>query len=318
MALVRDLNRGVRSGNEALWYLRVLLLQAGWTVPTSGSGNGGLYSASGDVFIGFAHGGQQVASGSFGWGSCWIVLQSPGGEEWLFQRYSNNSDDYDDRWFVGYSASGGYSGAPTNTPDATTAPATADGQTLHNGGGLFSDDLQPMIVHIIADTEPTAAGGYGFIMLGFHPSTSVHNHLSTVICQDPYLNADPGNPHPWALGVSITQGFPTPATLQLKTWSHYGEGGETWITAYYGWYQDSTGTINPTGAYPGTGYDGKERPLPIPIHEEANGYVSGVSKWFSWSAIDRDYPQKAEGSPYLYLGNAMVYGWDPAESPVFV
>lgn len=310
MALVQDLNRGITSGNEATWRLKLALEAAGWQTVTSGSGTGGgLYSASGEVCTQYARGDEQSLSTDWGWHNCWRVLEAPGGEQWLFQRGGfGNGATYDDGWFVGYSASGGYTGAPTGSPGPTTPPGTADAVTLYNSsGGLFVDNHEPGLLHIIAD-------GDGFICLCFQASVSQNNHLMTTLVQDNYLNADPGNPHPRAVGVTPSQSFPTPNVLALGTWSHYGEGTQVWTTAYYG-HWNSTSAREAPGDNVGTGYDGKERPLPIPVHEEANGYSPGVSRWFSWAAHSRDYPQKAEASPYLYLGQCMVSGWDPAEQP---
>lgn len=316
MALVHDLNRMITSGNEATWRLKLALEAAGWSTVTSGSGSGGLYSASGEVCSQYARGDEQSDPDDWGWHNCWRVLEAPGGEQWLFQRGGFGSGKtYDDGWFVGYSASGGYTGAPTGSPNATTPPGTADAQTLYNSsGGLFVDDWAPGLLHIIADAD-------GFVCFCFQSGVSQNNKLMTTLVQDNYLNADPANPHPRAVGVSVNQAFPSAGTLALATWSHYGEGSEVWTTAYYGWWRDTSGTLNPSsggGTGGGVGYDDKERPLPMPVHEEASGYSPGVSRWFSWAGNARDYPQRADGSPYLYLGQCMVSGWDPAVQPVAI
>jgi len=118
------------SDGESIWKLKELLVAAGWSVRSSGSGTGGAFNGAGDVHSpGVAYGGTLDLATS------WFVLRAPASmtprREILMFR-PNTSHGV---WRIWYSSDGvGFTGG---APNATTPPTAADAPvTVGTTGGV--------------------------------------------------------------------------------------------------------------------------------------------------------------------------------------
>lgn len=324
MALYRKQNQQIYGGNHAMWWLIKTVVDAGWTIPMSGSGTSGLYT-TGNVFN-MAQLPKQwslldpngVGIGSEPWGhpNCWAVLEDPGGNrQYIIRRDAVTGDNNDLLWHVGYSHGGrfGEGQIPGTDWDEGTEPTAPDivnllgspttEGTLWQAGGSYS------FVDVVADSTPSPAGEYGFLIIEFD---SVNSSRSCFIVDD-VRNAPVGHPHPLAMGLRNNN----PGTLfnatnlnenwNFTTWRDLGGGGEAWVTVNYPWYRwGGASSLNPQ--FPlrgGVGADGKERAMAALVgFENSVGYM-GISRWIKWSGVAREYPGTANGGKDVFIDQAL-------------
>lgn len=185
-----SLNQTPATGAVAMFLLKRLLKQAGWTVPRSSDGS--TYNSSGD----------QISSGSSGANGmdnakAWFVIQQPGSSRsFCIQRNSVTGADSSKSWRIKYSKGAGFtSGSPgiLQTPSATdevilfgsgTDASPTYGVVFYYGDGL-------MRFHCCAED----AAPYGFMSWSWGHSTGKTCHafgLEPLVATaaedtDPYL-----------------------------------------------------------------------------------------------------------------------------------
>lgn len=336
MTIHRRLNVQGLGGNHTTWWLVKTLLDAGWTVPLSGSGTGGLYATS-NVFDTTqwpkhysALSANGVGAGSEPWGhpGCWVVMEDPGGNrQFLLQRSTTASNTTDDDWHLGYSPAGrfGESQTPGVDWDENTIPTAPDVYDLFAVAGSFSsyfvDGAGYSMVHVAADDTPSPSGEYGFCLIEMKPASSSSGVENAMLFFDDLRDVPAGHPHPLVIGcrnedsvftVGNIGGTSTPR--YCYTIQDYGGGGEALLNqlALHGRYG---GTVYyPT--HGGVGPDEKERIMPyIWGFTGTEGYI-GLSRWFRWAAHSRAYPATANNRQLLYLDETVIADlWDGSTLP---
>lgn len=328
MALFRRQNQLCLGGNHNTWWLIKTMLDASWTMPFSGSGSGGLYSAS-NVFD-TAQSPKQyslldannVGVGSEPWGhpSCWAVMEDPGGNrQYVVMRtnYANNAGD--DDWYIGYSPAGrfgeGQTGGvdwdqdtPPAAPDQINVRGTPTGWTqIFETGGVYS------LTHVVADSTPSPGGEYGVFLVNI---ISVNNPYSAIILDD-LRNVPTGHPHPLSILAYRNDGqIFVSSVSQFRTIYDYGGASEAWVTAYYT-YLESAGGIRLPGEA-GISRDGKSRAVKALVGFGSSGYM-GISRWYTWKGINNlQYPLTANSRRDVILDSVVVRdlldGTEPARA----
>jgi len=190
MTLFHRVNQSNVTGADAIFLLKTVLKEAGWTVTSSGTGTGagGSYSASGDIITTVADFTTRPRA--------WFVIQEPsgsGGRQWCWQRGTNNV-----QWRVKISPTQGFTGG---TPNLDTVPSATDEAIIHGGGtdanpgstgwldttgltaALFDTD-NTYSLHIVADDTPV--GPLGNQVYQFWLATVINtNYPRTLVCQEP-------------------------------------------------------------------------------------------------------------------------------------
>lgn len=333
MALHRRQNIFTLGGNQSSWWVIKTLLDAGWTIPMSGSGTGGLW-ASGNVFDlsqtpqnspNVPANGIGVGSEPWGKGNCWVVLEDPGGNrQYIFRRDPLETATYDNDWHWGYSHGGrfGEGQTPGTNWDQDTEPTAPDIANLvgtpTSEGSIWQDGNSPGICFTIADSVPSSAGEYGFLQIIIEPT----NYCFGCVMVDPLVSSPPGHPHPLAIGYAFdtTNNTFTVGNMNfnwhMRTWTRLGEGLEAWNTINYT-APYSSGYKIPQ--YGGIGPDGKERAMASIVGFENNEGYMGISRWLKWAPIKRGYPRTANGYRDLFVDEAVfVDMMDGTEPPVSI
>lgn len=253
-----------------------------------------------------------------GGGGCWYRVQDPAGNrEILARRNALDASTYDAYWAMAYSKVAPFIGG---APSYDTAPTAIDEQvisntgtiiaptSLHGGGGLAN------LLHFAADDVPSAIGEYGFISLEF----VTPNDLKCMVKLDDLQNTASGDTSPLTIchnNLDLSYAYLYNASYKMGlTWVDDGGGGEAWLSAEYLISQGNGGIYPTTGKV--SKYDGKERPLLIPVSEPTVGGYLGISRWFHWTAVQRDYPNTGDSLNVLYVDDvAIVDLWDGVTSP---
>src|SRR3990172_4448991 len=133
------------TGAVAVYELKELLVDAGWTVKSSGDGIGA-YSSSGDVITS----GLDVVSGGLGNEYAWFRIKEPTGtgahkREFTFQR-GGGVYDANGYWRIKYSHEDTFTGAPIGggSSDTDTTPSATDEAIIVGNG----DDATPIAIVI--------------------------------------------------------------------------------------------------------------------------------------------------------------------------
>lgn len=317
MTIHRRLNMTGFGGNYTTWWLFKTMIDAGWTVKSSGSGSGGLYDES-NVFDlaqtpkNYTNlDANNVGIGSEPWGhpACWFVVEDPGGNrQFRIQRRGSAGDLYDAWWITSYSPSGLFGIGQTPGVDwgATTAPNASDVAVIRDGYS-FSSGEYAVISHIACDDTPSPAGEYGVLAMQFEATNSMRGAFLI----DDLRSAPVGHPHAlvtWvpAAGNRLSIGYyhgnvsaDSPGTVV-----DFGGDTQTYLTnsSCCRWYGYSTEGLGNGGV----GADGKERAFPIVVGMLGfEGYM-GVSRWFRSPSVVHSYPDTATGQTYLFVDDVVV------------
>jgi len=324
MALYRTQNQQIYGGNHAMWWLIKTAVDAGWTIPLSGSGLSGLYTA-GNVFN-MAQLPKQwslldpngVGIGSEPWGhaNCWAVLEDPAGNrQYIIRRDSVASNNNDNQWHVGYSHGGrfGEGQIPGTDWDEDSQPIAPDNTNLLGSptseGVLWQIGGNYSFVNVVADSTPSTAGEYGFIIIEMD---SVNSSRSCFIV-DNLRNTPVGHPHPLTMGLrdnnsgTLFNATNLNENWHMYTWRDPGGPSEAWVTVNYPWCRwGGASSLNPqVPSRGGIGDDGKERAIVAPVgFENSVGYM-GLSHWIKWSGVSREYPSTANGGKDVFIDQAV-------------
>lgn len=333
MTIYRYLNKYGRGGNHAAWWIFKCMVDAGWTVPMSGSGTGGLYATS-NVFDMAQQPKQNslkdannVGVGSEPWGHayCWVVLEDPSGNrQIIWQRDSVDSDAGDDEWYVGYSPAGQFGSGQTPGVDwdQDTTPAAPDQYNLFGTptgwATLFEVGGAANLIHVAADDTPSPSGEYGVFMAEMIPSRTV----GSVFMIDDIRDVPTGHPHPLvfftegvsgSLSYSNIGGGGTPR--YAKTLQDYGGGGEALINLSPLHMKWGGNVYIPN--YAGRNSDNKERALKAIWGFNGTEGFMGTSRWMLWQPNERGYPCTAESKTLISLDDMLIDDlWDGATVPV--
>lgn len=328
MTIHRYLNNAGWGSNYAIWYLIQAMKDAGWTVECSGSGTGGIYSATGDVFDPSDNPKKNTAAVNIGVGAgdehfgnegCWIVLADPDGNRQIcFRRSKNVGDIYDAYWWVGLSESAGFVGG---SPDVDDPPDASDERTISESGtkaappSLCVPGTAATMSFVAADDTPSPSGEYGFICIDFIATNAVGMSIGF----DDIRDTAAGDTAPWVVWHN-NNGFSASAmngsSSDMFAIFDKGGAGET--------YEDVSYAPNYPSAYYCTKgrtsvYDSKERPLPYPIIGLNVGGFIGFSRWFRQAAVSRDYPNTGDGETLLYVDDVIIVDLlDGATTPLSI
>jgi hypothetical protein len=315
LTIHRYLNQAGLGGNYTTWYLQQAMIDAGWTVAMSGSGGGGSFSAVGDVFdrpgANPRRGTTCVNPGDWGWDSCWIVLEDPGGNrQLLIQRDNAFGDATDSDWWYQWNHAADYAGGGAAVPPASAGAVGAD---LHAATGAWATIHQvgnlPNMVHVAADDTASPAGEYGFICMEV---ISINAVRSVVMGDDLRSVPSGGLFAPHAIGLYVQTGINQLALAALytfatapETWIDLGGGGELFDQVAYHGYVDSAGTLYPGGAgAPSSG----EVPVPIICGNRTHGGFGGLSRWLRWASTARGYPHWSTAKDLWYFEDVVIQG----------
>jgi hypothetical protein len=334
MTIHRYLNQYGLGGNHTSWWLFKCMVDAGWTVPLSGSGTGGLYSA-GNVFDMTQSPKQNSLKGSIGvgvgseaWGHarCWVVLEDPSGNRQIvFQRDSVNADGNDDEWYFGYSYGGRFGEGQVGGVDydAQVAALAPDQYNLWGSptgwSAIFESGGAGSLVHVAADDTPSPRGEYGVLMIEMSPT----NTQSAIVMLDDVRGGPVGHPHPLAIYVDGNDSVLTVNNIGGTTSPRYaktvldpGGPGETFIQMNAA--RPRYANVDIVGAW-GLGQDNAERIVPFMWGFAGNEVFLGLSRWLRWAAISRGYPSTAGSRQFLYLNQAVIEDlWDGSTVPVAI
>lgn len=319
MAFFRRQNQTCLGGNHVSWWIIKTLVDAGWTIPLSGSGSGGIYSAANIYDMAQSPkqwslldpNNQGVGSEPWGHPYCWAILEDPAGNrQYAFMRDSAASDAGDDEWYVGYSPGGRFGEGQTAGVDwdQDTLPAAPDQYDLLGTPTAWSIIWKPggtrSLIHVVADSTPSSEGEYGIFMVEF---TGVNSQDSAFVI-DPLNNAPVGHVHPVTNYVSGFDGTFNVGNLNENTHFYtifdFGGGSEARVTINYLYARyGNTSEIPIRG---GVGVDGKERALRCPVGFENGMEYMGISKWLAWSSVSHGYPMTANGGKDVFIGD-MVF-----------
>jgi len=320
VALFHYQNRYMLGGNYATWWIIKALIDAGWTVPFSGSGTGGLYATS-NVFDTsqlpkqnslLGPNGVGVGSEPWGKGYCWIVLQTPtGGRQWIIRRHGTNDDIYDSEWHLGFSHAGrfGEGQVPGTDWDEDTQPLAPDNVSLLGSPPTSTGPFSRVggaqsLAHVVADSSPSPEGEYGFFFAEFQ---SGNNPFSTFF-QDDLRNAAVGDPLPLTFGLrsndpgvfnynNIGQNW------QMKSVYDPGGAGEALVSVGYQ-YGDYSGVKIPFAM--GIGTDGKIRAVAPPVGFRGGFGYMGLSRWLRWVPFSMGYLTTASGQKDVVINDVFV------------
>jgi len=305
-----------QGGNHSTWWLFKVMVDAGWTVPMSGSGTGGLYATSnvfnmsqlpknGDVLD---PNGIGVGSEPWGHPGCWFVAEDPSGNrQVMLKRSSNGGSGWDHAWTYRYSRGGrfGEGQTPGTEWNENTPAAAPDQATEWNGTQLFINNATASRTFAAADDTPSPEGEYGFIVMEFKPT----NDFSGIICLDDLRECPVGQKD----SLTIFAGGPThlnttdflggnvsPGSLTYRdTPFEYFDTG-SYQCGWYGytrWGAPNGGQVSP---------DGNEYALPIPVVSKGYPVYMGFSRWFRVPSINHVYPDTGGGENYLFTDILMV------------
>lgn len=324
MTIHRRLNRSCLGGNHATWWIIKTMLDAGWTIPASGSGTGGLYDTS-NVFDTAQSPLQAslltpnnvgIGSEPWGWRGCWVVLEDPSGNRQILilRDTTSTANNTDDQWHFGYSPGGlfGVGQTPGTDWDEDTTPAATDKRNLlgttTSFTSIFREGGSSSIMQIAADDTPSPEGEYGLIALDFIPTNN--NGASFII--DDLRDVAPGHPHPLAIWVtnrdnpwsdSVISGNATPDGP--RGIAAYGSGADYFGYWYYlHWGYATTTKIPSVGIVDA---DGSERVFKIPVGwRDLEQYV-GTSRWLYWETVAaRGYPDTANTLQHLFVADCLI------------
>ena len=335
MTIVRSLNKGARAGNAVPFWILKTAKAAGWTVPRSGSGFGGLFSTS-DVF---GDGSEYVGPydeliGSIGTGIgqepmcsqvCWFVIRSPNGREYLFVREQTGNNGGDSDWSMRYSKGGLFVGGSA----AVIATAT-DQEDLRPWGGdpwdmrsIFEDGTNRNIVHVAADSDPDENGEYGIMALEIKD----RQQAGAIFMVDNLQQCADGDPHTivtLARNLSGSDDLNYAAlyftgTEPPTTWLNVGLPEEVWGTAYYMIWDEGTRHIYENGG--NSVEDGSETYYSVPVigYNGSTKWYKGVSRWIKSPTLRRRYPHMDDDRGMLYVGDWLINDiWDGLSVPLVV
>lgn len=259
------------TGAAAMFMLKALLKQAGWSVIKSGDGLS-VYSSSADIIT-------SASSGANGMDNprAWFVVQMPSSTRaFCIQRNTSSGANTGQSWRIKYSAASGFT---TGSPSATVVPSTGGDEQVLLGAGsdasptmaaLFAHGDLAMRFHCCADN----ASPYGFLAWEWAVATGA---AGCAFGLDPILGGPTGDTDPYVihlLGTTNAWKVTYLATRSSTSW-----GGQLWSWYRSVWYPAgntvlagvpspiwwTTGAIN--GFYWGTGIDnvltGKDDLLPL-------------------------------------------------------
>lgn len=330
MALFHTQNQYTKGGNHSTWWIIKTMVDAGWTIPMSGSGTGGLWT-SGNVFDMSQTPKQNslrdpngVGVGSEPWGHayCWAVLEDPSGNrQYIFRRHGTNSDSNDDDWHIGMSYGGrfGEGQTPGTSWDEATQPLAPDninilGSPPTTTGVQFKTGGDRSLCHIVADSTPSPEGEYGMFYIEL---TSTNASYGTFFIDDLRATAV-GEPFPLAIGLrnndpnlfnygTINVNWRPASVFDL------GGAGETWLGVYYAW-GDWAGVKMPHSG--GLGIDGKLRAIAAPVGFNSNHVYIGISRWLYWAPFSNVYPSTVDGQKGVWANQVIIRGlMDGTEYP---
>jgi hypothetical protein len=302
-------------GNYFTWWLLETMLDAGWTIVMSGSGTGGIYSATTDVFshsgINPVVGGDVtdigIGAGSEHWGNgaCWAVIEAPSGRQLLIHRTTTTGSSSDNDWHYGWADKGDYTGGDTDTPP-TTATGVDIWGTISSWPALSQIGGSSNLVYIAADDTASPAGEYGVFAVEFVAT----NTVTALFMLDDFRNVPAGREH--SIGVHI-YGSALPFSRNVLssltasacyTWYLRDETGEVWDNVSYLYAYGASTQIYPGGGGVSRG-DNKEYGMRPPVGFVTEGYI-GQSRWVLWPGLSRGYPNSANSKQHLYINDALV------------
>jgi hypothetical protein len=261
--------QGVAPGWATCFYtLKTALVAAGWTVNSSGTGNSGSYSSTGDLISSAT-----VMNGTY----AWFRIKAPSGtREFTFQRCSA-SDSY---WRIKVSLTGFTGGSPANNKTPTGGVSETQligtiGDTDTNPTGLV---LSPNSVGLRAQMAVDNEDGYGFYVVVHSSGAQTRQFCFIVDPIDGYSRAI-GDPDPYiyySIGYGATSttdtagnstylsGSAATATGNCGSFCYYTSSAPAFYTTGARWHMQSSNIAIPGGL--GTNpVDGYDSAFPIPF-----------------------------------------------------
>ena len=338
MTLHTAYNKSGMGGNITNWWLHRTIISAGGVVAASGSGTGGSYSAVGDVFdpaggnpYNYTNG---AASGKLGSGAgtepwvgaplAWILIDYMDGSQLLIQRDSGVGDSSDDEWTYALFPDGDADLTPCN---ANTAPSAAVGGNLRvlkgtiNGVGdsLYAHGTKANLTHVAVDDAPSAAGAYGICLVEFITPNTLNGVFIRDDLQQVKSTLITAQPQSWLIrrgstSLASTVLFSKSVTdLYSNAWVDFGGGTELWDAAPYYRPEDNLGVaLYPSNA--GSSAIGQSD-HPIDVGNATHGGFFGLSRWFKWQAVTRNYPDTNVALTDWYINDVAVSMGDGVTVP---
>lgn len=321
MTIHRQINVLGQGGNHTTWWLFKVMVDAGWTVPMSGSGVGGLYASS-NVFnmsqspqrySSLPANGVGVGSEPWGYPYCWAVLEDPGGNRQVLLTRNNGASNNGDRyWGYYYSQSGSFGDGQTPGTDwyEDQNASAPDQATLWSRTSLvFEDGANATRVFAAADDTPSPEGEYGFIVMEFRST----NDFSGIFVLDDLRHCPPGQVHSLVLLGTDADGIVPQHTYNQRYFINSNPKTLTYRDTIFEYLANNCSYCIWWGysrfAAPGGGQvspDGKEYALPICVTTADYSNYIGFSRWFRAPSVNHSYPDTGGTLLYLFTDEIMV------------
>lgn len=317
MSLSYNVNTTPATGSVAMYNLKTLLKDQGWTVPRSSDGS--TYSSSADLITTGAAGAGGMANSS-----AWFIIKQPvsaGTRAFCIQRGTTNLV-----WRVKYGFGGSFTGG---APDATTTPTSTDEQIVTGAGSdavptfgaLFTTD-GTYRHHMMADSDCTRFWSICYATGGGNPA-GVHFLDALSAGTYPAEDVDPVVMHFYAQADDISSATPVVcSTGALNTGRIYGFiakglAGEGFVAIPPMAYFTGNGSVYAAPLYLGQNpHNSKEDLLPMIYGRSTTatsptGYkgVSSLFKWIGHLRTTADALTVSTASDRIVFGN-MVANWN--------
>ncbi len=308
-------------GTGFMYWVVKTLLTAGCTVRSSGSGTGGTYEASGNVFDmdespmvdTNGHPGVGNASGTEVWGfpAMWIVIQLHSGEELCINRSALALNTLQDaKWHVDYSRGDGFTAGAANAstpPDATDEESISSTGSKAAPGSIHVTSNRPSIVHIAYDdVAGNAAGKRGLLAVEVYNDKVTPNLLKSWLMIDDLREIATGDTEGCTLKHSslVWTANNVLGAAFTDCWVDFGGAGEVFgIPRYYGWES----VIKELHWVGGTSsYDSNDRSIQLIVARPTLGGYMGLSRWIAQPTVARGYPNTCENNTILFMGDFAI------------
>lgn len=279
----------IGTNNDPLWFFKLVLKQAGWTIKSSGTGTGGTYSASSDLIVN-----QSATAGGMGNARAWYVIEDPAGlRQFCMQNITSATNQPRIKFSKGTKFIGG-------SPNANTVPSAADEVVWYGGGtdaspsagGFWPNSTSGNYrVHMV--TYSTPVGGV-YPIYCYFTVNGTGAQSQGMLVMDPLApgSYDVLDPEPWVALYASATDTTVPGFYFNGTWVPVGVKN-TIISA---------GTLI-TDVY--SGKDVNVRPMYL---FTGSTRIKGFGGYYAVKGPARVYPATVNSTTdaFVYLGSSLI------------
>lgn len=288
---------------KSMYLFKEMLVGAGWTVLSSGTGTSGTYNSSGD----------SITDTTFNTSRSWFII-SNGTSQLCVQRGSSGGQYF----WIKYSPSDGFIGG---TPDAQTVPTATDEVNIYatnsSGSQLFWTDNQ----YILQGGAADASDGYAFWMVAYAPGTLT---TYTAVVMEPMqsvdsLDTDPGKQNVFYVRYNQFGGLFSGNWLFSSGFPPIGYLGSSFTDIHANYYRYYY--FNNLSPIPGANsqYSGEDFRIPI-IYAKRSSYAGttgykGIGKNMMYEFTGRS-TGSTKGAKTRIFFEVISFPWDGTTNPL--